>query len=237
MAKPAYIQTLEKGKLLTGDNFPAFTETWNYVANRIENMKGDRDANPETGHITIDNSDPDHPIVRYVGKDPKDGGGETGVRTIVGEYDSTAISGDVQAAGAEGSGLMVTTAEDGEGGVLEIDVADRFDDEEYGGREITVNDEVVAKVFGTTDFELTQKTISAGKGITVSEADDIITISTTDDSQTSGYTGSRTVVVDVDYNGHYLRKKFATEEWKDGLLQSTTPGEWENYHTAVEETV
>ena len=131
---------------------------------------------------------------------------------------------------------MTTTEETG-GGNLEIDIADRSDDEEYGGREITVNDEVVAKVFGTTDFELTQKTISAGKGITVSESDDIITIATTDDSQTSGYTGSRTIVIDVDYNGHYLRKKFATEEWKDGLLQSTTAGEWETYHTAVEETV
>ena len=131
---------------------------------------------------------------------------------------------------------MTTTEETG-GGNLEIDIADRSNDEEYGGREITVNDEVVAKVFGTTDFELTQKTISAGKGITVSESDNIITIATTDDSQTSGYTGSRTVVIDVDYNGHYLRKKFATEEWKDGLLQSTTAGEWETYHTAVEETV
>lgn len=92
-------------------------------------------------------------------------------------------------------------------------------------------------MFGTTDFEITQKTISAGKGISVSEANDIITISTTGSSETSGYTGNRTVVVDVDYNGHYLRKKFATEEWENGVLQSTTEGEWETYHTAVEETV
>lgn len=188
MARPVAIQKLEKGKLLTGTNFPQFVDSWNYVAERIENLKGDRDANPQGGRITIDSSDPEHPIIRYVGKDAV-GELSGGVTSIVGEYDSIAISGDVQAMGAEGSGLMVTTDEDDEGGYLEIDVADREEDEEYGGREITVNDEPIAKVFGTTDFEIAQKQIEAGTGIIVEEAGDVITISRTSDGSLSAGAG------------------------------------------------
>ena len=43
----------------------------------------------------MDNSDPEHPIIRYVGKEEKGGGLEAGVISITGEYESTAISGEV----------------------------------------------------------------------------------------------------------------------------------------------
>jgi len=66
---------------------------------------------------------------------------------------------------------------------MEIDVADRADDEEYGGREIEMDGEVVAKVFGTTDFEITQKEIVAGDGIEVTEEDNVITISATGETE------------------------------------------------------
>jgi len=46
MAKPSYLQLLEKGKLLTAGNFPEFVNTWNYSVNRLENIKGDRDSSP-----------------------------------------------------------------------------------------------------------------------------------------------------------------------------------------------
>ena len=95
MAKPAAMQKLDKGKLLTGKNFPQFVDTWNYTTQRIENLKGDRDANPQNGHINVDNTDPEHPIIRYVGKEEKGGGLEAGVISITGEYESTAISGEV----------------------------------------------------------------------------------------------------------------------------------------------
>lgn len=110
MAKPSYLQNIEKGKLLTGNNFPEFVNTWNYTIARVENLKGDRDSNPENGHITVDSTDPEHPVIRFVGKDAEDGGSEAGVKSIVGEYDSTAISGDVFAQGAEGSGIEVMTS-------------------------------------------------------------------------------------------------------------------------------
>lgn len=87
---------MDKGKLLTGKNFPQFVDTWNYTTQRIENLKGDRDANPQNGHITIDNADPEHPIIRYVGKNQQSEL-SGGVTSIIGEDDSTAISGDVQA--------------------------------------------------------------------------------------------------------------------------------------------
>ena len=67
MAKPSYIQQLDKGKLLTGKNFPEFVSTWNYAVNRIENLKGDRDVNPTNGVITVDNADPEHPVIRFSG--------------------------------------------------------------------------------------------------------------------------------------------------------------------------
>lgn len=93
------------------------------------------------------------------------------------------------AQGAEGSGLWVMTDNVDETGCMEIDIADREEDEEYGGREITINDEVVAKVFGTTDFEIAQKELAAGTGIILEEANDVITISRTSDGSLSAGAG------------------------------------------------
>lgn len=83
MAKPAMLQNLEKGKLLTGQAFPGFVETWNYTINRLENLKGDRDTNPRDGHILVDNSDPEHPVVRFVkDKEKEDAGLLSAVESI-----------------------------------------------------------------------------------------------------------------------------------------------------------
>jgi len=240
MAKPAVIQQLQKGKLLTGAVFPDFVDTWNYAVNRLENLKGDRDTNPKEGHILVDNSDPEHPVVRFV-KDAEESGsgGESGVQKILTEGGDE-LTKDVTVECPCASGLAVTTtlADDEGSGTLKFDLADRAEDEEYAGRDIEVNGEVVAKVFGTTDFEIQQKKILAGDGIKVTESDDDITIATDGGSASlSGYTGSRTVIVDIDYYNHQLRKKYATETWENGLLKATESGEWEVYHTAVEETV
>lgn len=64
MAKPA-IQVLQKGKFLCGKNFPTFSDTFNYAVNRLENLKGDGDVDPRRGHIKIDNTNPEFPIIRY----------------------------------------------------------------------------------------------------------------------------------------------------------------------------
>ena len=64
MAKPGILQRLTKGWLLSGKNFPGFADTFNYAVDRIENLKGDFDTNPKTGYVTVDNADPEHPVIR-----------------------------------------------------------------------------------------------------------------------------------------------------------------------------
>ena len=84
MARPAVLQFLQRGKLLCGKLFPGFVETFNYTVNRCENLKGDRDTDPQSGHITVDNTDPEHPVIRLAKQD-KGGGGEgaSGTVTVV----------------------------------------------------------------------------------------------------------------------------------------------------------
>ena len=64
MAKPPILQQLTKGKFLCAKNAPDFVETFNYCVNRLENLKGDRDINPNNGVISVDNTDPEHPVIR-----------------------------------------------------------------------------------------------------------------------------------------------------------------------------
>lgn len=70
MARPQIIQQLRHDKFLCKAVFPAFVDSWNYVANRVENLKGDGDviAQYGQGHITVDNSDPEHPVIRFNGE-------------------------------------------------------------------------------------------------------------------------------------------------------------------------
>jgi hypothetical protein len=51
MAKPQILQKLSHDKILTQKNFPLFVETYNYIADRVENIKGDYDENPKNGSI------------------------------------------------------------------------------------------------------------------------------------------------------------------------------------------
>ena len=79
MARPQFLQLLRHGKLLTAANFPQFVETFNYLVSRCENLKGDDDNEFGQGKITVDNADPEHPVIRFVGKMPSGGGGEVTV--------------------------------------------------------------------------------------------------------------------------------------------------------------
>ena len=63
--KPPICQLLTKGKILCGKVFPNFADTWNYLVHRSENIKGDKDLDPQSGHIKVDNTDPEHPIIRW----------------------------------------------------------------------------------------------------------------------------------------------------------------------------
>lgn len=91
------------------------------------------------------------------------------------------------------------------------------------------------KILATDNVNIKQKQLLSGTGIKLTEANGKITISATG-ANTSGFTGSRTVLADTQYSGHYLQKRFYTETWKDGVLESSTLGNWITYHTAVEET-
>lgn len=43
----------------------------------MDNLKGDRDSNAQNGHITVDEADPEHPIIRF------DGNGVSGTYSVV----------------------------------------------------------------------------------------------------------------------------------------------------------
>ena len=150
MAKPSYLQTLDKGKLLTGKNFPEFANTWNYAVNRLSNLKGDRDANPQSGKITVDESDPEHPIIRFV----KDADGE---ECITGDAEgSEAVSGNVQAKGAEGSGLTVKTWKQGNQQFLSVGLRGKADSETFGIHNVkdSGGNATGIKIFSTGDVQL-----------------------------------------------------------------------------------
>lgn len=81
MARPEILQQLRHDKILTKGNFPKFVETFNYAVNRVENIKGDYDTDPQNGHIKFDTTDPEHPVIRM--EVPYTGSGDIQVDTDV----------------------------------------------------------------------------------------------------------------------------------------------------------
>lgn len=76
MARPPLIQKLRHGTLLTGRLYRWFVETWNWLTGYVDNLRGDFDANPAQGFISVDRTNPDVPVIRFR-KDrlPAGGGG------------------------------------------------------------------------------------------------------------------------------------------------------------------
>ena len=62
--RPQRLETLRHGRLLTGRVFRFFVETWNWLISYVDNLAGDFDVNPQTGHITVDRSKGDRPVIR-----------------------------------------------------------------------------------------------------------------------------------------------------------------------------
>lgn len=89
MARPQILQKLRHGKLLTQGNFPQFVDTFNYTVTRLENLKGDADVRPNGGWVTVDNSDPEHPVIR--------------LRNTPSVQVSAVVSGDTEVVGARKS--------------------------------------------------------------------------------------------------------------------------------------
>lgn len=64
MAKPAAVQKLKHGKALCGKTFGGFVDTFNWLVDFCQNLKGDKDANQANGSIYVDRSDPSAPVIR-----------------------------------------------------------------------------------------------------------------------------------------------------------------------------
>lgn len=103
-------------------------------------------------------------------------------------------------------------------------------------------EEPVAQVVGSTDFEIVQRKLVAGEGIKITESEDgsEATIAVDgEDEPTETFTGTKTVVVDVDYDAatHSLRKRTATVTVKDGrIVKWIEAASYVGYTTAVEES-
>ena len=84
---------MKHDRFLCKKTFPNFVDSWNYISNKVENLKGDADIISQygCGHIHVDNSDPEHPVIRCVNL-PKGGSGAVDVDTdIAANPDSNSI--------------------------------------------------------------------------------------------------------------------------------------------------
>ena len=64
MAQPPAVQKLKHGKALCGATFGAFVETFNWLVDFCQGLKGDKDVNDTQGSITVDRSNPSSPVIR-----------------------------------------------------------------------------------------------------------------------------------------------------------------------------
>lgn len=69
------VQYLKHGKALCGKVFSSFVETYNSLVDFMVNLKGDADRQDGNGHITLDRTDPLHPVIRCKGCPAADGDG------------------------------------------------------------------------------------------------------------------------------------------------------------------
>ncbi len=75
MNPPRPLQLLRHGRFLCRAAFSRFVETWNWLVTYVDNLKGDADLNPLEGHVTVDRTRPDAPVVRLVNLDLLQRGG------------------------------------------------------------------------------------------------------------------------------------------------------------------
>lgn len=75
MAKPIAVQKLKHGKALCGKTFGGFVDTFNWLVDFCQSLKGDKDANQTTGTITLDRADPSAPVIRGTNAQVGGGGG------------------------------------------------------------------------------------------------------------------------------------------------------------------
>ena len=148
-------------------------------------------------------------------KESSESGGQTSITIILDDKKKTTKT------------FYVHNGQNGEKGV--VDKTRLYD--------LQVNGNTLGKVVDGPGGNIIQKQLAAGSGIEITPKGNVLTISATESNATSGFTGGRTILKDVRYESPYLQKKLIQETWKDGVLINSVEGEWETYHTAVEETV
>lgn len=98
MPRPPRVERLRHGRLLSGKPFAFFVETWNWLSRAFDNLKGDADINGQNGHVHVDWTDSDSPVIRLVNLQNLlaggGGGGITASGTVVISVDYVASSGD-----------------------------------------------------------------------------------------------------------------------------------------------
>lgn len=245
--RPAILCKLKKGLVI--DAQQGFVETFNWLVDFVNNIQGD--GNLDSGkdlRIVVDKTQDDRPVVRIEGEATGSGGSfdcddisieaSEGKAQIKGwDTASPALSqslADSVMAESSSEDMIVARCADGSLAFISLGIFDK--------KTFTYDDTDLAKFVGDDDIDVGMKSLAAGKGISlkVSQDGSTITISATGDSSgTQGFSGTRMVLADTDYDSysHTLRKRFFTEQWAKGVMTSSTLGDWVVYHTAVEETV
>lgn len=152
---------------------------------------------------------------------------------------------------APGTKAKTTIASSSGGGSISLDSQEVEEGKTAQMRELKVmdgNDVVLdAKMLATDDFGLCVKKIAGGTGISVSEAEGVITISLAgssggggedDDPSVSGFTGSKVLAMNPRYDesSHQLLYTPVTMTYENGLLKSIATGAETVIAQAVEES-
>ena len=108
MARPAILCKLRKGKLI--DAQPNFVETFNWMVDFINNLRGEGEINAEASTIVVDRTDASAPVIRGGGKDAE--GGEL---TVVGTDGLSATGAKIVFRSADDANVAVTVSAGSDG--------------------------------------------------------------------------------------------------------------------------
>lgn len=72
------VQKLHHGVIISRRQFPRFVETYNFLVDFVNNLKGDADIPNDHGHISVDRTVEDHPVIRISSFKGIGGGGGGG---------------------------------------------------------------------------------------------------------------------------------------------------------------
>lgn len=223
-------QLLKHGKALCGKVFGGFVDTFNWLVRFCSNIRGDKDVSDANGHITVDLSDPDHPVIRCSGCS-----------------DSSGSNGGSKCPHGKKLETHELTYVDDEGDehVYHGMFCDDIDIPEVKQKTIVAGPGIsVSESDGIITISNTRESSSGDVDPEDPSGDDEDPDTPdegeeTDVDTTVGFTGVKTVVASVSYdeNSHQLQMHLEDWSFSNGLLKSVTPAASPTtITTAVEET-